>query len=371
MKNSIKTKDGYFNLEGWFEKIQIDYTKDKKVTIITSPRNNGKTFASWNFINEKIWKHFNYEWKVAICRTNDLKMKQAISSFKAAFNGVYEVINEYIYKCEYDDKNKLIQKNKKVIGRFINVENEHNYRSAADGGFKDFHFFFWDEFNETKQQSLDLYTKFMMLLSTVERFNKPFIVLLLGNKINANNDIFIKLNLNVSNRDLKKDYIQKVSDSIYYIDVGFDTYDDLGNKNTLVNQMSKFDKKTDRLFNQGGFLEGTYYNVLNSMNFKNRKIKYYFQLGYNLVEYGLCKVNNVETFYISECDEIKENKNVISLDVVGYSLNGHRISSNDLIQVANILFTHIQNKEIFFSSFFIMNEIEKWVYRNTDLFKVE
>lgn len=199
----------------------------------------------------------------------------------------------------------------------------------------------------------------MMLLSTVERFNKPFIVLLLGNKINANNDIFIKLNLNVSNRDLKKDYIQKVSDSIYYIDVGFDTYDDLGNKNTLVNQMSKFDKKTDRLFNQGGFLEGTYYNVLNSMNFKNRKIKYYFQLGYNLVEYGICKVNNVETFYISECDEIKENKNVISLDVVGYSLNGHRISSNDLIQVANILFTHIQNKEIFFSSFFIMNEIEK------------
>lgn len=86
-------------------------------------------------------------------------MKESIASFKAAYAKEYEVVGGFIYKIERDEKNKVKEGSRKMCGRFVNVENEHNYRSPVDLGFDGFKFMFWDEFNETKQTSLDLFTK--------------------------------------------------------------------------------------------------------------------------------------------------------------------------------------------------------------------
>jgi len=125
-----------------------------------------------------------------------------------------------------------------------------------------------------------------MLVSTIERFNKPFFILLLGNKIFANNDIFINFNLNVSYRNLAPDYIQKVSSRITYCDVGFDTYKKLGNKDLLANEIAQFNENTNTLFNEGGFLEGVYYNVINHKMMTNEKVYYYFTYDKYCLEYG-------------------------------------------------------------------------------------
>ncbi len=372
-KNDLRyNNDGFFNLEGWFKLLNINYEKDKSVVIITSPRNNGKSSNAWLFIENEIWKKHDYKYKVAIVRTNDLRMKEAIASFKASFGDRYIVLNGFIYKTEKDEKGKFDLNKKEEIGRFVNVENEHNYRSGADGGFKGYNFVFWDEFNETKQQSMDLFVKFSMLFSTIERYNSPFTFLLMGNKINANNDIFTRFNLNVSRRNLNNDYIQKVSDRVVYVDVGFDTYKHLSkDNNSLVNEVASFDKKANSLFNKGGFLEGTKYNVLNYLNFTNKEVLYYFTIDNDIVEYGIFKnsdVSNEPCFFINEISEPLTDRPIVALNVEGYANQGMTIDNDDLSEVADAIFEKIQNKNLYYSSFYIMDKIENWVFRKTKLF---
>lgn len=371
-KQSIYAEGGWFNLQGWLDLLKIDHLKDVHTLILTSPRNNGKTLSCWKWI-EKQWEDTNYDYKVAICRTNDLKMKEAIKGFKDAFKSKYLVENGFIYKCKYDDKNKIIEDSKIMLGRFVNVMNEHNYRSAPDGGFKGFKMLFWDEFNEDVQIEPRFFEKFNMLISTVERFNKPFFVLLLGNKIYANNDIFTNFNLNVSYRNLKPDFIQKVSPRITYCDVGLDTYKKLGNKSLMANEIAQFNDKTNQLFNEGGFLEGTKYNVINYQMMTNEQVNYYFSMGSYLMEYGNFQNSLIDEdrhWYLKHVKfPLHEDINIIALDVKGYAEKGMTIEKDDLTEIANILFNNIQQRNLYFSSFELMIECEKWIFKNTTAFK--
>lgn len=370
-KESIYAEGGWFNFQGWLDRLDINHKKNVNMLIMTSPRNNGKTFSCWKWI-EKQWIDTNYDFKVAICRTNDLKMKEAIKGFKDAFKSKYLVENGFIYKYELDEKKKVKDDSKIMIGRFVNVMNEHNYRSAPDGGFKGFKMLFWDEFNEDVQVEPRFFQKFNMLISTVERFNKPFFILLLGNKIYANNDIFTNFNLNVSYRNLKPDFIQKVSSRIVYCDVGLDTYKNLGNKDLLANEVASFNENTNQLFNEGGFLEGTKYNVLNHQMFLDPKPQYYFSMGNYLMEYGTFRndlIDDQEHYYLKSVKRpFYLDLNIIALDVKGYAENGMSIDKEDLSEIANILFQHIQNRNIYYSSFELMLECEKWIFKNTTLF---
>ena len=370
-KESIYAEGGWFNFQGWLDRLDINHKKNVNMLIMTSPRNNGKTFSCWKWI-EKQWIDTNYDFKVAICRTNDLKMKEAIKGFKDAFKSKYLVENGFIYKYELDEKKKVKDDTKIMIGRFVNVMNEHNYRSAPDGGFKGFKMLFWDEFNEDVQVEPRFFQKFNMLISTVERFNKPFFILLLGNKIYANNDIFTNFNLNVSYRNLKPDFIQKVSNRIVYCDVGLDTYKNLGNKDLLANEVASFNENTNQLFNEGGFLEGTKYNVLNHQMFLDPKPQYYFSMGNYLMEYGTFRndlIDDQEHYYLKSVKfPLYKELNIIALDVKGYAENGMSIDKDDLSEIANILFHHIQKRNIYYSSFELMLECEKWIFKNTTLF---
>lgn len=371
-KASIFAPGGWFNLQGWLDLLNINHHKDVHTIILTSPRNNGKTYSCWKWIEQQ-WMDSGYNFKIAICRTNDLKMKEAIKGFKDAFKNKYLVENGFIYKVEYDNKNKIVENSKVMLGRFVNVMNEHNYRSAPDGGFKGFKMLFWDEFNEVAQVEPHFFEKFNMLVSTIERFNKPFTILLLGNKIYANNDIFINFNLNVSYRNLKKDFIQKVSPRITYCDIGLDTYKHLKNSDLLANEIATFNENTNQLFNEGGFLEGTKYNVINHKMMTNENIKYYFSYDKYLMEYGTFinpLISKEPQYYLKSVKEPwDKSKQIIAFDIKGYANSGMKIEEDDLNEVANILFMHIQNRNIFFSSFDLMIDCEKWIFRKATIFK--
>lgn len=368
--------DGFFDFRGWLKLLEINYKKDTHTLIITAVRNMGKTVALWRFI-EEYWKEFNYERKVAICRNNDIRMKESINSFKAAFRDKYEVIGGFIYAIELDEKTKkVIPESRIEIGRFVNIENQHNYKSGADGGFKNYHLVFWDEFNEDVQTSLNFYEKFVNLNSTIERFNNPYQLILIGNKVNANNDIFIYLNLKTRRNNYDEDYVQKVDDDITYLDIGFNTYKHLKqNGKSMTERLATFNPNTDRFFNRGGFLDGVIYNVANRLNFINSYVKYIFSLGNYLVEYGefyneefskekLYFIRHISTFK----DYMLNNANVVALDVAGYSAAGCNIDKNDLVDLADMLFLKTQQKTLFYESFELMNVFQPWIFRYTSLF---
>ncbi|MBR2705608.1 MAG: hypothetical protein IKE91_09105 [Clostridia bacterium] len=80
--------------------------------------------------------------KIGICRTNDIKMKESLSTFSSEYGANHEVIKGVIYSCVKDELGRAIKSTMKERGRFVNILNEHNYRSGAGGGFKDYNLIF-------------------------------------------------------------------------------------------------------------------------------------------------------------------------------------------------------------------------------------
>ena len=372
-KNHQQNK--YFELDEYLKKINLDPNEGEHLLIISSTRNCGKSTNVTNYIID-YWKKFNYERCVAFVRTNDLIMTKWKQSFKNFFDEENIIIlGNFIYKIEYKENEKDKEKKKEIlskkeIGCFIDVMNEANYRSMAGGGFKNYHFVFYEEFNEGVPLP-KYYEHFVNLLSTIKRQNSPFFVLLLGNKINANNDIFINYNLNVNRRDLNIDWIQKVDEYITYIDIGFNTFKSLNPKNSFVNNIAKYNENTNNLFNNGGFLEGTKYNVLNSKEFLNRKTLYNFALFENVYEYGECEIDNENVYYILKNNNI--NNNVIALEKVAYSKNKNfeKIDQQDIEDVADFIYQLNKEGKIFYDSFDTLLYFEKFIFKYSVIFDLD
>ncbi len=105
----------------------------------------------------------------------------------------------------------------------------------------------------------------------------------------------------------------------------------------------------------------------------NENIKYYFSYDKYLMEYGTFinpLISNEPQYYLKSVKEPwDKSKHIIALDIKGYANKGMTIEEDDLNEVANILFTHIQNRNIFFSSFDLMIDCEKWIFRKATIFK--
>lgn len=379
-------KDGYFSLEGWFKLLNVDPDKDSKIIIMTATRNMGKSQAVWSWVYQNYWKKYNHKRKAAFVRTNDMKMQEALGTFRSAYNGVYETSAKgIIYDFQEDDQGRPIKKTFKEVGRFVNIENEHNYRSGVNkpadddgdmGGFNNYHFVFWDEFNETKQGKTDLYQKFLMILSTIKRKNRPFILLLIGNKIDANNDIFVKLNLNTNDHDLNKDYIQNVTDSIVYVDIGYETYKHITDEDDMVNELASFDYSTNNMFNKGGFLYAQANNVRNANVFLTNKIDVinYFAYDTKYLEYGRWLNKDEISYYLMELHDLSEipsDAHVVGLNSIAYSLD-QKINKyddeDDIIEVVDLWYTKLKNNNLYFDSFVLKATIEEWLFRKNKVF---
>ena len=369
----------YFNLEEYLNKINVSPNEGENIVIISSVRNCGKSVNTTKYILD-YWKKWNYTRRVAFVRTNDLIMTKWKNSFKNAWekNNIFiegNIIFKYWFK-EVDEnqkkkiktKSEMVEK-KEEIGYFVDVMNEANYRSLAEGGFHDYHFVFYEEFNEGNPQR-DYYKHFINLLSTIKRQSKPFFVLLLGNKINANNDIFVNYNLNVNRRSLNEDWLQAVADGIYYIDIGFNTFKHLNNEKSFINRLASYNEDTNRLFNEGGFLEGTIYNVINKNEFKNKLIKYNFIIDDLMYEYGECDLygENKKVYYL---ENIKNPTNeVIALNNRGYTFNNaYMVDKDDLNQIADTFFEQLKNNSLFYDSFNTMLIIEDWLLKYETIFE--
>lgn len=371
----MKIQNKYFNLKEYLDKLTINPLEDIVLLIFTAVRNMGKSYGTWDYIEKEIWEKFNYTKKIVYVRTNTEKLKKAKNAFKASYIGKYDVIGDVIYKIEYDEKGKEIFDKRVEIGRFVDIENEHNYRSGAGKvNYTNYMLAFWDEFNEDTQINKDLFNKFLMLYSTIKRQNKPFLFVVIGNKINANNDIFIKLQLDTQNHDFNKDYIQKIYSPKskhfigYYVDIGFDTFKHLNDDDDIVRNLAEFDYNTDSIFNEGKFLKGQSYNVIIYEQYvkPTKKIKNYFSFQEKYIEYGTFGLED-EFIYFHEIIENEvdyEKYKVIALDMMGLLSSKKSIKKFDnteYVDMVDLWSYKIKNRLLYFTSFALKIEIEKYI----------
>ena len=338
--------------------------------IIQASRNMGKSYGTWDFIEKEIWIKSGFKERVAYCRTNLAKLKPVKSFFNSKYAGKYLMTDTHIWKITLDDQGKEIKEFRIELGVVVGVMNEENWRS---GEFANYRMLFWDEYNETRTYK-DVYIHFVNLFKTIERMTNNFIAILVGNKINANNDILVNLEIELPNHlEQTEDFLvvrkdQTGIDRIYFVDIADKTSEHLQQKTKSANVWASFNETTNAFLNEGSYLEKVSDNVLiyRTRILPTKKIKWYVSFGANIYEYGSFN----RGVYFHKVSEYEPGYLILSLDVIGDMSDANArkfITKQDYIDFATSLSLMLKNNQLFFSSFETKTELEWFILKYVSL----
>lgn len=370
-KHYAYNSEGYFSLKGYInEVVGKDWNKRSFSMIIQAERNIGKSYGTWEFIADEIWEKSNYTEKVAYLRTNLEKVKNFISFFNAKFKGKYMIIGNMIYRVFFDDLGKEIKSQRIELGVVASLSSEENWRS---GEFKNYRLIFWDEFNEENKVSR-VFKKVINLFKTIERFQSNIIFLLMGNKIDGNNDILVKLEIEPDFSqpedfciEIEPPYVDELTNDrhrIYYVEIGSNTFKHLNQSNQGANIWAQFDRESNNFLNKGGYLNRHVNDVLiyRTRIAPTAQVKYYLSYGEFKFEYGTFE----RGIYFHEIPEIPQNAKCIALDVLGSMRFKDSKKYNDLQdykEFAEMLSAKSKRKELFFTTFETKIMLETYILR--------
>lgn len=363
-------KDGFFNVKGYVEKIFGFNWRDLSFSLIMqAPRNMGKSYGIWDFIDKEIWEKSNFKDRIAYFRTNLEKISKIIKFFNSKYKGKYLMTKELIYKVFFDQNGKEIKEQRIEIGAVISIAGEENWRS---GEFHNYKVLFWDEFNE-EHKTTAIWKHWVNIMKTVERMTDVK-VFLVGNKIDGSNDILIKLEIEpVYTEPEDICYFITQEDSphqIAYLEIGTETFKHLNQEIRAANVWAKFDKETDNFLNGGGFLMKHHQDVLiyRKRILPTRTIKYYAQFGEYKLEYGTFE----KGVYFHQIDEFPINANILAMDVLGNMRDKNArafYSSTDYEDFCEMLSFHSKQRKLFYSSYEIKDILELYIIRFVSLTK--
>lgn len=373
--NSCKkyNKDGFFNLKGYIEMIVGEDWDNKPFSLIVqAARNMGKSFGTWEFIEKEIWIKSNFTERIAYCRTNMTKLKAVKSFFNSKYRGKYLMTDTHIWKIELDALGKEIREKRIELGAVIGVMNEENWRS---GEFANYRLIFWDEYNESNTH-IGLFEHWINLFKTIERMCPNMITILVGNKINANNDILVNLEIELPDIENQTSDIvlglpeEAEEPSIYFLDVAYDTFIHLGQEEKQANIWARYNDTTNAFLNEGAFLEQQSRNVIiyRKKILPTKQLKYY--VGYKDQVYEFGSFEKGVYFHKIRQDNILEGYRVIALDVAAavYVNKSRRVSDeDDFIDFAELLTMKAKNNQLYFSTFEAKEELETFIINYTNL----
>lgn len=372
----IETPNGYFNLEGWLVLSGVNWVTDDASVIICGPRNIGKSYATWRFVEEKLWIPSNYQYKVAYVRTNLTKLKNQKDGFNDKFKNKYYMSDTTIWKITHDTEGLPRPRAEWIeIGGVFGANNADNYKSMFTEGYR---MIFFDEFNEKRQvngalvQEVGLWEKWIDLLKTIKREKSPFLVVMHGNKVDGGNDILVNLEVELPPENYVGDYYFQVSKSIHYIEVGFETYNRLTfNYNDQVNEWAAHKDTTNAYINEGRYLTMRDPDIVlykKVKTYADHEIKRNVALGERVFEMG--EYNN-GCYYFKELRRPIEGLPIMSLDNMGFMLNkkAYRLVDEDeYLNVCRMLKYKIKKQQLHFCSYDAKNELLSYIVLSTEIF---
>lgn len=361
--------NGFFNLDGYLIALGIDWTKTSFSLIMNAPRDIGKSYGVWKWVEDNIWIPSNYTLKIAYLRTNMVKLKSIRESFNNVYKNKYYMSEYRIFKLALDSEGNILPRNKWTeIGAILGVNNFINYKSSW---FNNYAGIFWDEYNEIRQQGL--WNQWIDLFKTIKRKAEPFFVFLVGNKMDGDSDILINLEIDLPTIDNGEDYVQHPSQRIYFVDISMKTFHKLEfNYSSMVNEWAEFNTTTDRYMNKGGYLKqrdediilykrilaDPNHNIVRNLAFRDFK----FEMG----TFGEDK-----KWYIRQIDKFIPDKPLLALDNLGYILNkkSKRLTDNDFyVEFAKKLKYQIKNMRLYFTTYDAKDILLEYILLSTELF---
>lgn len=344
--------EGFFNLTGYLDHLDKNWRNKDLMVMFNAERNMGKSYGTWDHIEKDIWIKSNYTERIAYLRTNSERLKKAIESFNAKYRGKYFMNSAKIFKQTFDDDGKEIISKRIEIGAVLSLNGAVNYKS---GIYENYRMVFYDEYNED-EQILGVYEKFIDLLKTVKRFNTPFLILLVGNKVTVKNDIMTNLEIDLRQiTDHDNDYMCKVQDDVYFVEIGSKTFAHLHQEKDIVNRLAARNENTDAYLNKAQYLDAGDDNIIiyNIYVKDNNTVRHYFALDDYKFEYGDFIMDGQKHSYFKQVTKIPEGWFAYSLSIIGDMRvkNSGLMDGETIADLVASLQRQAKNKKLWFCSY--------------------
>lgn len=374
-----KQEPQFYSIYDDLERAEIKFNDGKAMFATIRKRRIGKSTSTLKLMEDN-WEQSNYQNKCLYIRNTQEELKTFARTFNVKFANRYLMQATHIYKIFVDPVTEKEIKSKRIIvGMVGSLSAFAKLKSVMEN--TNFNLVIYDEFNGIDgAQALEAqnfhrmlpknqYFSLLELISSIEGDSKNLLVILIGNKVNSQNDILLCWGIEIP--QTSPDYYQlsirdKQMDGtkykIRFINGGNKEYEDLHKGNQLFKALSTFDKPCERYFANNDFYQKQDKNVISRLKMEPLNgEKAYLGLGENLI----CLKEVEDKIYIYEEWEDKENIEVYPLDFKAFLHFENAIDwgEEDQIEWGRNLSDAIKEKKVYFASNWLKHNISFWLER--------
>ena len=359
----MSKKQKWFDLEKHLDEYIPDWKDRTLLCFLAAPRNIGKSYSGWKLAENRYLVPSS---RTAYLRILDTQLKLPKREFNSRFKDKYIVAGDVIYgmhKETFENKKgeqiEVIKKDD-IVGYFLSI---NNYINAKSNEFPNVKFIFIDEIIEDSANITGIYAKISNLLTTIIRNKQKVLICMIANRDTANNDFMVKWGIEPrDDNDLYDDVMYQISDNIYYFELGDKWYKAVDNDKTIFHEFAQFDKSSSRQLN-GGYAKDFSRNVKNFDRWIKKTWKPKFSLVINKIRYyfGTFIMNNKEMHAFVDQEEFFDLTipNYAMDSFSGLDNDNYLIDKSDILDLWEMTYFKIRNKQVIYNSFDTMLIIEE------------
>ena len=358
-----KNKD-YFNIETYINHFNNEFKKKSKskILVINAVRNIGKSYSTWKYAEKHSLKPNK---KLVYMRNQEEQIKFVVKDFNNMFHNKFLATSTHIYKLEKSiidkgDEQIAIYKKGEVVGYMISLSTYYKYKS---GEFNNVNLLFFDEYNQ--REAYKQFENFISLGKTIERFSEIEMIFL-GNRETANNEFMVKFGIDPVDAKYKDGDVMLPIKNIKnekevigaFFEIGNKTYENLGNKNMLIDKIAAFSNITDN-YMLGGYLDDYSLFIINFRKHIQNTFIPKFSFVISKVIYTFGKFQNTKYAVVRQDNFFDEKMRCYSLDSFSDQLENTLIIDDDeKLELLELLFSKVKKNNIYFDSFDTKKEVE-------------
>lgn len=364
---------------------QNSWWTGKKSLIVVAARRIGKTTSIWDLAIE-MWEKSNFTKLMLYVRNSEEELKAFKKSFNEDYKGRYLASGTHIYHTICDNEGKIIKKT--VVGLLGAISTFSKLKSAIRN--TNFHLVFYDEFNGmdtlSKSEQVqffnklegDLYYYWTELLITIEGKSNDLLAIITGNKVNAQNDILLKLGVELTYDNNPEDiWIDRSvvfkghNVPIWFLNGGSEQYESIKETHLLTSAFATYDPKCNIYYNENGFYQPPSKNVISRYRMKKDIPRYYFGFKKSIICLYEDPDPDLNYYYFDEVEmpknaELIKNEHIYPFDYESFVTYKNAIiwDDDDKTETADQLTQWLKDEQLFFSSNWLKANIMIWLKNN-------
>lgn len=360
----MKNNKEYFNIETYINHYNTTFKKKSKskIIVVNAVRNIGKSYSTWKYAEKY---SLTPKKKLVYMRNQEEQIKFVVKDFNNMFHNKFLATSTHIYKLEKSiiekgEEQIAIYKKGEVVGYMISLSTYYKYKS---GEFNDVNLLFFDEYNQ--REAYKQFENFISLGKTIERFSQMEMIFL-GNRESANNEFMVKFGIDpISPEDKDGDIMIPIKNINNpkeiigaFFEIGNKTYENLGNKNMLIDKIAAFSNTTNN-YMLGEYLEDYSLYIINFRKHIEKTFIPKFCFVISKIIYTFGKFQNKKFAVVRQDNYFDEGLKKYSFDSFSDQMEESLIiEDDDKNELMELLFMKVKKNIIYYDSFDTKKEVE-------------